>query len=180
MKNRLAGFISVLLLVGVVVGAMWFDRINNTVPQVNALVERVIDGDTIDVLIDQQLVRIRLVGIDAPELSQDNGRSVQQFLVSFIQGQEVKIALDSQDKYGRSLAEVFVTTRDPKTLVQSQLSVNEFLVRTGRAWAYRYRGEVQYSGYGQLEADARAEQRGLWVNASAVEPWQWRKTHDNR
>lgn len=46
MKNRLAEFVSVALLVGVLVGAMWFDRANNTAPLLDAVVERVIDGDT--------------------------------------------------------------------------------------------------------------------------------------
>ena len=78
MRHYLAKIGSALILVGVVVGAMWFDRINNTVPQVDAVVERVIDGDTIDVRLGQQRVRVRLVGIDAPELSQDQGRQVQQ------------------------------------------------------------------------------------------------------
>ncbi len=180
MRHYLAKIGSALLLVGVIVGAMWFDCVNNAVPQVHAVVERVIDGDTIDVRLGQQRVRVRLVGIDAPELSQEQGRQVQQYLAGVIQGQPVRIALGDKDKYGRSLGEVFVTTIDPQTQTQSQVSVNALLVRTGRAWAYRYRGEVQYSEYGDFEAEARAAQRGLWSSAGAVEPWQWRKTQANQ
>lgn len=180
MKNRLAEVVSVILLIGVVIGAMWFDRTNNTAPLVDAVVERVIDGDTIDVLIDQRPVRLRLLGIDAPELSQADGLAVQQFLADFIAGQPVRVALEDEDKYGRSLAEVFFTTIDPDFRQQSELSLNELLVRTGRAWAYRYRGEVQYSSYGDLEAQARAEKRGLWVDETAIEPWQWRQDQDNQ
>lgn len=180
MKNRLAEFISVALLVGILVGAMWFDRVNNTAPLLDAMVERVIDGDTLDVLIDNRPVRLRLIGIDAPELSQANGRDAQQFLARLIEGQPVRVALEDEDKYGRSLAEVFVTTMDPTSHQQSDLSVNAFLVRTGRAWAYRYQGQVQYSAYGDLEADARAQKRGLWVDSAAIEPWQWRKTQVNQ
>lgn len=180
MRHYLAKIGSALLLVGVVVGAMWFDRANNTAPTVDAVVERVIDGDTIDVRMGQQRARVRLVGIDAPELSQDQGRKVQAFLAGFIQGQPVRVALGDKDKYGRSLGEVFVTTIDPQTQEQSQVSINAFMVRTGRAWAYRYRGQVQYSEYGNFEAEARRAQRGVWASAGAVEPWQWRKTQANQ
>jgi len=180
MKKPFAEFVSVALLVGILVGAMWFDRANNTAPLLDAVVERVIDGDTLDVLIDNRPVRLRLIGIDAPELSQANGRDVKQFLASLIEGKPVRVALENNDKYGRSLAEVFVTTMDPTSHQQSDTSVNAFLVRTGRAWAYRYQGEVQYSAYGDLEADARAKKRGLWVDSDAVEPWQWRKTQVNQ
>jgi len=180
MRQYLAKIGSALLLGGVVVGAMWFDRTNNTAPKVDAVVERVIDGDTIDVWMGKQLLRVRLVGIDAPELSQEHGSQAQQYLHKFIQGQPVRVALGGNDKYGRSLGEVFVTTIDPQTQAQSQLSVNAFLVRAGRAWAYQYRGQVQYSEYGDFEAEARAAQRGLWSSAGAVEPWQWRKTQANQ
>ncbi|RZT91066.1 endonuclease YncB(thermonuclease family) [Advenella incenata] len=179
MRNYLVRIGSVLLLVGVVVGAMWVDRTNNTAPLVDAVVERVIDGDTIDVRIDRQLVRIRLVGIDAPELSQDNGASAKQYLASYIQGYSVDIELGNQDKYGRTLGEVYMVTLDPDNKQQSLLSVNELLVRSGHAWAYRYDGDVQDSKYGALETLARSEKRGLWVKAAAVEPWQWRQAQQN-
>lgn len=179
MKNRLAGVASLVLLVGIVIGALWFDLINNMSPLVDVMVERVIDGDTVDVLIGQKPVRIRLLGIDAPGLSQDAGQDAQQFLARFIEGHSVRVALDSQDKYGRSLGELFVTRLDPGYRQQSDISVNAFLVRTGRAWAYRYQGEVQYSSYGDLEAQARVEKRGLWSNANAIEPWQWRQAQSN-
>lgn len=180
MRNYVAKIGSALLLVAVVVGAMWFDHVNNAVPQIDAVVERVIDGDTIDVRMGQQRVRVRLVGIDAPELSQEHGRQVQQYLAVFIQGQPVRVALGDTDQYGRSLGEVFVATIDPQTQAQSEVSINAFLVRTGRAWAYRYRGQVQNPEYGDFEAEARAAQRGLWSSAGAVEPWQWRKTQENQ
>lgn len=179
MRNYLAKIGSVVLLVGVIVGAMWFDHADNTDPTVNAVVQRIIDGDTIDVLIDNKTVRIRLVGIDAPELSQENGASAKQYLARFIHGYSVDIALGDQDKYGRTLAEVYMPTLDPATRQKSLLSVNELLVRSGHAWAYRYDGKVQDSRYEPLEALARTEKRGLWKNKAAIEPWQWRRSQMN-
>ncbi|WP_193087537.1 thermonuclease family protein [Advenella sp. FME57] len=179
MRNYLAKIGSVVLLVGVIVGAMWFDRADNTVPTVNAVVQRVIDGDTIDVLIDKNTVRIRLVGIDAPELSQENGAAAKQYLDQYIQGYSVDVALGNQDKSGRTLGEVYMPTLDPATQKKSRLSVNELLVRSGHAWAYRDDGKVQDSRYEPLESLARTEKRGLWKNGAAVEPWQWRRSQMN-
>lgn len=181
MKNRLAGLSSLVLLLVILVGASWLDRINNTAPLVDALVERVIDGDTVDVLMGQKRVRIRLLGIDAPELSQEAGQGAQQFLVKFIAGhteRTVRVALDGQDKYGRALGELLVMRPDPDSHQEREISVNALLVRSGWAWAYRYRGEIQYSNYGDLEAQARSEKRGLWTKEDALEPWEWRQVQN--
>ncbi len=181
MRNYLAKIGSVLLLVGVLVGAMWLDRANNTAPTVNVVVKHVIDGDTIDVLIDLDLVRVRPEGIDAPELSQVNGIAAQQFLIELIQGNTMHLAVLGQDKYGRTLGTVFMHKAAPLHVsdVLATVSVNELLVGSGMAWAYRYRGEVQNTALGDLEAQARTEKRGLWANAAAVEPWQWRQSRMN-
>lgn len=179
MRNYLAKIGSVVLLVGVIAGAMWSDRADNTAATVAAVVQRVIDGDTIDVRLDKKTVRIRLTGIDAPELSQENVASAKQFLASYIQGYAVDIALGNQDKYGRTLGEVYMPTLDPATQQKGLISVNELLVRSGYAWAYRYEGEVQDSRYEPLEALARTEKRGLWGNGEAVEPWQYRRSKMN-
>lgn len=176
MRNYLAKIGSVVLLVGVIVGAMWFDRADNTAPTVAAVVQRVIDGDTIDVLINKNRVRVRLEGIDAPELSQENGAAAKQYLAQYIQGYAVDVALGNQDKYGRTLGEVYMPTLNPATQQKGLLSVHVLLVRSGHAWAYRYDGKVQDPRYEPLESLARTEKRGLWRNGAAVEPWQWRRS----
>lgn len=179
MRNYLAKIGSVVLLVGVIVGAMWFDRADNNSPVVDAMVQRVIDGDTIDVLIDKNTVRVRLEGIDAPELSQENGAAAKQYLARYIQGYAVDIVLGNRDKYGRTLGDVYMPTLDPATQQTSRISVNELLVQSGHAWAYRYKGEVQDSRYEPLEALARTKKRGLWANSAAVEPWRYRHSQMN-
>jgi micrococcal nuclease len=54
-------------------------------------------------------------------------------------------------------------------------NLNQELVRAGLAWWYR-----QYAKRDQvlaaLEQEARAAKRGLWVEASPVPPWEWRKS----
>jgi micrococcal nuclease len=72
-----------------------------------ALVGRcwVIDGDTIDIA----GTRIRLAGIDAPELDHPYGKNAKFFLVSLCQGQEVRAVFDGSLSHDRSVATCFLS-----------------------------------------------------------------------
>jgi endonuclease YncB( thermonuclease family) len=66
-----------------------------------------IDGDTLRVGAD----RIRLRGIDAPELSEPGGDAARQRLEQLLQEGPIRIVPYGQDVYGRTIAEVFVDWR---------------------------------------------------------------------
>lgn len=128
----------------------------------------VIDGDTIDI----HDIRIRLHGIDAPEGSQPCydetgqryrcGRDATFALDDAIGNREVSCIERDVDRYGRIVAVCSVGSVD----------LNEFLVRSGFAVAYR-----KYSGdYISAERDARSARRGLWRGQFEM-PWDWR--HNN-
>jgi micrococcal nuclease len=99
-----------------------------------AEVLRVIDGDTVDALVDlgfhiRITKRLRLKGIDAPEKhkpTKDAGDAATDYLKGLIEGQAVaiKTELDSSDKYGRLLATIYL---DDGT------NVNDLLVQEGHA-----------------------------------------------
>lgn len=121
------------------------------------------DGDTITVLRDRHPEKIRLHGIDAPEKGQPFGERAKQFTSERAFGREVSIRVVDHDRYGRTVAEV---------ILADGRSLNRELVRAGYAWWYR-----RYSsdrGLGDLEAQARAARSGLWADAHAVAPWEWR------
>jgi len=64
--------------------------------------ERIIDGDTI---VLQGGERVRLYGIDSPEMSTDAGIKARDFLVSYIPlGSELKVEREAIDHYGRTVA----------------------------------------------------------------------------
>jgi len=132
-------------------------------PNFSATVERVLDGDTIDVLHDGHLERIRLNGIDAPEKGQPYGRRAKQFLSDLVAGKTVTVHSLKIDKHRRTVADV---------MLPEGSTVNKELVRAGFAWWYR-----QYSkdtAIEQLEREARNAKRGLWAEPSPVPPWVYR------
>lgn len=78
-----------------------------------AQVERVVDADTVDVAIDlgfrvQFRTRLRIAGIDAPELHTPEGKEARAYVVSLLElhGLEVTVRTYKPDKYGRALADV--------------------------------------------------------------------------
>lgn len=101
----------------------------------SATVERVVDGDTVDLMVDLgfdvwRRDRFRLYGINAAEHNTVSGKAATAFLATLIPtGTVLTISTykDKLDKYGRMLATL--TTADGK-------SVNDTMVSTGHAVPY--------------------------------------------
>jgi micrococcal nuclease len=128
-----------------------------------ARVVGVSDGDTITVLDEtNQQVKIRLEGIDCPELHQDFGFRAKQFTSALCFGKTVRIEKRGTDRYRRTLAYVYV----------GKLCINKELVRNGLAWRYRTNHDLELA---TLELAARKRKIGLWANPDAVAPWEFRK-----
>ena len=122
----------------------------------------VADGDTITVLKDRQQIRIRLDGIDCPEGGQDFGTRAKQFTSSLVFGRDVEIEPRDTDRYGRTVARVFVAGKD----------VSLELVTAGLAWHFkRYSSDATLA---RAEVEARNERRGLWAHPHPVPPWDFR------
>ena len=94
---------------------------------IHGRVVRVLDGDTIDVMLSQHPVRVRLVNIDAPEKKQDYGRWSEKIMKSLIAGKTVTVTYFQRDRYGRILGQVYAP---------DGMNVNHFMVRAGAAWVY--------------------------------------------
>lgn len=131
-------------------------------------VTRVIDGDTIDVLLSSGRIRVRLHGIDAPERDQRWGSQSKSWLEQQLQDRDVELEPVSQDRYDRLVAIVHRDGTD----------INRELVRQGHAWAYRQYLRSADRKLCDLEHGARRAQRGLWdpQQAPAAAPWQFRAT----
>jgi endonuclease YncB( thermonuclease family) len=66
----------------------------------------ILDGDTVEVLVDQRPQRVRLEGIDAPEKAQPFGARAKQRLADLVGGQVVTVESEKVDKYGRTVGKL--------------------------------------------------------------------------
>ena len=125
---------------------------------------KIIDGDTIQIGDN----RIRLYGIDAPELKQVckiNGRN-------WMCGEEAAMALayemanhwiscitKGKDRYARTLAICF----------KANIDINREMVKRGLALAYRKYSNI----YIEYEELAKSNKLGIW-KSNFIKPWNWR------
>ncbi|RPG95134.1 MAG: thermonuclease family protein [Candidatus Pelagibacter sp. TMED263] len=135
---------------------------------------KVIDGDSIHI----KSYKIRLEGIDAPEISQKCkkpylqiifftfqkdyycGQVSKKKLIQKIGNKSVKCILLGKDRYKRYLAKCFKGT----------INLNKWMVRSGYAIAYRKYSKI----YIPDENFAKEEKLGLW-GGSFIKPEKWRK-----
>ena len=127
---------------------------------------KVIDGDTIIV----GKVKIRLAGIDAPELEQNCskekcGQKAKAFLLNLTSGKKVECSDEGVDKYGRTLSYCFV----------DKISINAAMIESGNAVIYGLNGIMFYP----QELKARYGQKGLWRNEFIL-PSKWRKINSQK
>ena len=121
------------------------------------------DGDTLTLLTSEKVqVKVRLEGIDAPELKQAFGNVSKQSLSDLVFGKLVKLEVAGKDRYKRTLGHVFV----------GETWVNHAQVEKGFAWHYKkYSKDPRLS---EAEKQSREDRRGLWKDAKPVPPWEWR------
>ena len=133
-------------------------------------VTRVSDGDSITVSSNTGFPhKIRLAGIDTPELGQPYGTEAKNFLRSLIDQQQVCIEGDKLDRYNRLLGTVFLDNDN----------INLKIIQAGYAWHYKFYQDEQSpedrQSFSDAEEQSRQNHRGLWIDAQPIAPWDWRK-----
>lgn len=129
-------------------------------------VDYVLDGDTLSVVSDGGYHRVRLAGVDAPELSQPYGLEAAMVMRKLVQGQTVLVSVVDEDKYGREVGRVFVNNR----------CLSCALLAKGAAWHWQYfdKSSTHFAQHSQLEKQAKEKKLGLWKVGEAIAPWEWR------
>ena len=133
--------------------------------EIRGVVVDVSDGDTITVLdeMDKARFKIRLHGIDAPEIKQDYGLESKLHLSSFVLNKFVVVRFKKIDRYGRIVGKVF----------QGPTEINLEMLMQGYAWHYKQFDKSQvYSG---AEKYARIKRVGIWSTKNPIPPWNFRK-----
>jgi len=126
----------------------------------------VTDADTISLLVDKSVYKIRLSGIDAPERGQEYGSKATQALATKVKGKQLTVEVAGYDRYRRMLGKLMLDGE----------SIEFWLVRNGWAW--------QYTKYDQSEELRLAQQLakqdgvGLWAGEAnglkPMPPWEYR------
>ncbi len=129
------------------------------------LVTDVVDGDTIKVVKDQELITIRLIGIDAPEVKGNECMNEQstKFLEDLILNKEVILENDPSqgelDRYSRGLYYIFI----------NEENVNELMVSSGLAKEYTYNKAYKYQQeFKSAQFDAKALSLGVWSSECSM------------
>ena len=136
---------------------------------VDGVVDRVVDGDTLHVLVDGQDLTVRMIGINTPETVKPDspvecfGPEASDFAKATLSDQPVTLEFDpgqgQQDKYGRTLAYVWRTTPSGTPVL-----FNLEAVAGGYAFERQYgpTPPVWKPVLRSAQDAARAEGRGLW------------------
>jgi len=133
-----------------------------------ATVTRVSDGDTLWVRMEDDGSRrkLRLVGIDAPELCQPHGGEAREALAALVLGRQVEIESRYDDVYGRALSQIKQDGRD----------VARWLVAHGHAWSPGFRWHP--GRYAQEQQQAQSRRAGLWAAPDEpTAPREFRQRH---
>lgn len=134
------------------------------------------DGDTFRVRCENREEKIRLCGIDAPEIKQLFGiasRDYLRFLIAKASNKVIVIEM-GRDKYNRTVAEVLFDTPE------GEQSVQEEMLRAGMAYHYK-----QFSGnchnsevFDTAEQIGQAQKRGVWkLQGGGQRPWDYRQSN---
>jgi micrococcal nuclease len=131
-----------------------------------AIVEHIVDGDTVELRLGNKRTPVHLAGIEAPERGQPWGRESQKALSDMVLNQEVDVEIRRGSATNRIDAVLFVGEEE----------VGAALVRDGQAWADREHLNASDAGLCELEAEARSARRGLWAQPQKlwVAPWEYR------
>lgn len=143
-----------------------------------ARVVRVADGDTVTVVEEGKpdcgkkcRYKIRLLGIDAPEMKMPYGEESKVALERLIKNANNKVTVTWQkkDRYKRMVGKLEANGKD----------VNLEMIKLGMAWYFeRYRKDVDKKDqnlYEKAQQEARKQRIGLWKDSNPMAPWDWRK-----
>lgn len=135
-----------------------------------AQVEWVPDGDTVHCLENGEEVRVRLFGIDSPEVDQPGYEAARDALRKAVDDQTVELRVVDVDQYGRLVARVILPGRGHA----DEIDVNRRQVADGMAWWYRTFAPNE-DDLKSAEQSARSAKRGLWQAEDPLPPWEFRR-----
>ena len=136
-----------------------------------ATVKNVVDGDTIVVDVDGAEKKVRLVGIDAPEMSTPNGNTSKKFTEDAILNKTVYLEKDVSevDKYDRLLRYIWLISPSGIEINENSIRENMLngkMVASGMAASKTYAPDTKYQNIlDKIQTDAINNKLGMWAPA---------------
>ena len=129
-------------------------------------VVKVIDGDTVNISKDGEIITLRLIGLDTPETVHPSkpvecfGREASDRAKAILTGKQVRIETESSqgeyDKYGRTLAYIHL---------EDGTHFNKDMIEEGYGYEYTYDLPYKYQAeFKQAQQEAQVNKRGLWAS----------------
>lgn len=126
-------------------------------------VVKVSDGDSFFLRAGKKTYRVRMFGIDAPELHQDHGDICKKYLEDMILKKKVNIKVITEDKYGRKIGKVFYKNKD----------INLEMLKSGHAWFYEFYAKKNKK-YAKSYKYAKENKLGIWKYENLENPRDYR------
>lgn len=121
------------------------------------------DGDSYTILHNGFKQRVRLMHVDAPELSQPMGSFVQKEMHALLFRKKVQLKKLGKDQHGRWLVKMWVDGQ----------ALDSLLIRRGWGWYYPHSGPSD-----RLLMQMELMRTGVWSCERPVPPWIWRRMNE--
>ena len=128
-------------------------------------VVKIVDGDTIDVRLSSGVERVRVIGLDTPEIGECGFSEASAAMADLVAGRSVELVRDptqdNRDRYGRLVRHVH----------RGNTSAAVEMIRRGHSAEYLYGAEYQNrSAHLRAEREARAAKVGMWSGRDCATP----------
>ena len=147
------------------------------------IVVAVHDGDTVNVKVESveagsresypAITKVRLAGVDAPELKQPFGQEAGKMLAWMVEGRPVWVKWAEKDRYGRYVGLIYPKISEKVQFSSALGSINAQMLESGMVWHYKaYDRSIFLDDTERLAKDAGI---GLWTQENPEPPWEFRR-----
>jgi len=140
---------------------------------------KIYDGDTIQISGLDMVFKVRLVGIDSPEIgykgqqSQAYSQKSKKYLSTLLEGKKVTLKSYGLGGYGRQLAEIYVDGKN----------INIEMIKAGLTEVYKGKQPkmLDTQRYLREERKAKTSKLGMWAQGTSyISPKKWRRDHPRK
>lgn len=130
---------------------------------ISARVSYVYDGDTVTLTSEKTKTKIRLYGIDAPEIAQPYGKESRNHLRKKILYKNVEVKVNGKDRYKRTIGTIFLDGEN----------INLWMIKSGFAWHYKQYCKDKV--FAIAERNAKNKKIEMWKTDNLQRPDLFRK-----